>query len=135
MKQGPRDILHGLSCFLVSLSGGNSRTLNLLQGKMAASTVPVHSIPRFAEIPDSSLASPDSNGMNTANSPQDLEYESPSREWNPPMHQLNASSDSTVSSDNQHVPPDLLEPSSISRSAGIEHAMIRTPITSWTFLE
>jgi hypothetical protein len=133
MKQGPRDILHGLSCLLVSLSGGNSRTLNLLQGKMAASAVPVLSIPRFVEVPDASLTSPDSNGMNSANSPQDLEYESPSSEWNAPMHQSNESSDSTVSSDIQHVPPNALEPYSVSTPPGMKYTTIRTPLTSWTF--
>ena len=134
MKQGPRDILHGLSCLLVSLSGGNSRTLNLLQGKMAASAVPVLSIPRLVEIPDANLTSPDSNGMNSANSPQDFEYESPSSEWNPPMHQSNKSSDRTVSSDIQHVPVDRLEPSPISTSPSMKYATIKTSMTSRTFL-
>jgi hypothetical protein len=133
MKQGPRDILHGLSCLLVSLSGGNSRTLNLLQGKMAASTAPILSIPRLVEIPDPSQTSPDSNGVNSANSPRDIEYESPPSERIPPMHQSKESNDTTNSGDIQHVPLDRLESSSICTPIHMHHGTIETPMTRWTF--
>ena len=76
MTQGPRDIFHGLSCLLASLSGSNSKSLNLLQGKMAASRVPLLPIPRFVEVRDVTIASPGSNEIDPAISPRNSEYES-----------------------------------------------------------
>lgn len=138
MKQSPRDVFRGLSCLLVSLSGGNSRSLDLLQGKMAASTVPILSIPRFVDVHDANLASPDPDGMNSAVSPKDFEYEAPPSEWVPSsavasMRQRNRPKDSTFSSGIQHVPTDRLEPSSVSTLSGMNHSPFETPMTSWTF--
>ena len=69
MTQGPRDIFHGLSCLLASLSGGQSKPLNLLQGKVAASTIPFQSIPRFLEIKEDTVSSCASGELSSATSP------------------------------------------------------------------
>lgn len=50
MTHGPRDVFHSLSCLLATLSGGQSKTLTLLQGKMAAAKLPFQQIPRFIEL-------------------------------------------------------------------------------------
>ncbi len=75
MTQGPRDIFHGLSCLLASLSGGQSTTLALLQGKMTAANVPFQQIPRFIELREELVRSPDSVESVKANSPMNLSYE------------------------------------------------------------
>ena len=69
MTQGPRDIFHGLSCLLAAPSGRHSRSLALLQGKMAASSVPFQSVPRFIEKVDNSMTNPLTDQVNPANSP------------------------------------------------------------------
>ena len=75
MIQGPRDIFHGLSCLLASLSGGQSRSLALLQGKLAEANVPFQQIPRFIEISEDLVRSPDSIEPVKAISPTELSYE------------------------------------------------------------
>jgi hypothetical protein len=75
MTQGPRDIFHGLSCLLASLSGGQSKALALLQGKMAAANLPSKQIPRFIELEDNVVRSPVSVEPAFANSPTELPYD------------------------------------------------------------
>ena len=75
MTQGPRDIFHGFSCLLASLSGGQSKSLALLQGKMASANVPFQQIPRFIELKEDVIPSPDSVEPVKAISPTDLSYE------------------------------------------------------------
>jgi hypothetical protein len=58
MTQGPRDVFHSLSCLLATLSGGQSKTLTLLQGKMAAAKLPFQQIPRFIELEEDHTRSP-----------------------------------------------------------------------------
>jgi hypothetical protein len=58
MTQGPRDVFHSLSCLLATLSGGQSKTLALLQGKMAAAKLPFQQIPRFIELEEDHTRSP-----------------------------------------------------------------------------
>jgi hypothetical protein len=80
MTQGPRDIFHGLSHLLGSLSGGQSRSLALLQGKIAELKTPFVSIPRFVEIHDQVETSPSSNDARSIHSPISPDFPLP-REW------------------------------------------------------
>jgi hypothetical protein len=74
MTQGPRDLFHSLSCLLATLSGGQSKTLALLQGKMAAAKLPFQQIPRFIELEDR-VGIPVSTEPTYTNSPTELPYE------------------------------------------------------------
>ena len=73
MVQGPRDVFYGLSSLLASLSGGQSKSLALLQGKMAAAKVPVQQVPRLIEFEDDLARSP--VAVELANSPTKLLHE------------------------------------------------------------
>ena len=75
MTQGPRDVFHSLSCLLATLSGGQSKTLALLQGKMAAAELPFQQIPRFIELEEDHARSPVSVEPTYTNSPTELPYE------------------------------------------------------------
>lgn len=75
MIQGPRDVFHGLSCLLASLSGGQSKSLALLRCKMAAADVPFQQIPRFIEVADETVSSPVSMEPAFPNSPTECSYE------------------------------------------------------------
>jgi len=81
MTQGPRDIFHGLSYLLGSLSGGQSRSLALLQSKIAELKTPFVSIPRFVEIHDRAETSPSSSDAKSINSPISADFPLPRREW------------------------------------------------------
>ena len=50
VTQEPREVFHGLSSLLASLSDGNSHLLTLLQSKMAQSPVPFVTVPRLLEV-------------------------------------------------------------------------------------
>jgi hypothetical protein len=58
MTQGPHDIFHGLSYLLASLSGGQSKSLTLLQAKMATTNMPFQQIPRLIELEDDLVRNP-----------------------------------------------------------------------------
>ena len=75
MTQGPRDIFHGLSCLLASLSGGRSKSLALLQGKMVAAKVPFQQIPRFIALSGDFVKSPASVEPTFANPTTELSYD------------------------------------------------------------
>jgi hypothetical protein len=75
MTQGPRDVFHSLSCLLAALSGGQSKTLALLQGKMAAAKLPFQQIPRFIKLEEDHARSPASVEPTYTNSPTELPYE------------------------------------------------------------
>jgi hypothetical protein len=75
MTQGPHDVFHSLSYFLATLSGGQSKTLALLQGKMAEAKLPFQQIPRFIELEEGRSRSPVSVEPAYANSPPELPYE------------------------------------------------------------
>jgi len=81
MTQGPRDIFHGLSCLLAALSGGKSKSLTLLQAKMAASSVPFQQIPRFIEVHDEHTISSMSAEQTREGSPAKAEYRTNLLEW------------------------------------------------------
>ena len=137
MTQGPRDIFHGLSCLLVSLGGSNSRSLNLLQGKMAASRVPFLPIPRFVEVQDDIIASPESDEINPAISPRNSEYESPGLNERLPtsplasMHRRDRSRDSTLSTVTGDVSAARFESSFASQVPVVNHSCLE-PTVSWT---
>ena len=75
MTHGPRDLFHSLSCLLATLSGGQSKTLALLQGKMAAAKLPFQQIPRFIELEEGHVGVPVSAEPIYTNSPTELPYE------------------------------------------------------------
>jgi hypothetical protein len=77
MTQGPRDIFHGLSRLLVSLSGGQLNLVSLLQGKIASSPAPFQPIPRLIELNDGFTIGPSSREY-VLNSPLGLEHVPPS---------------------------------------------------------
>ena len=75
MTQGPRDVFHSLSCLLATLGGGQSKTLALLQGKMAAAKLPFQQIPRFIELEEAHTRSPVSVEPTYTHPPTKLSYE------------------------------------------------------------
>jgi hypothetical protein len=75
MTQGPRDIVHGLSCLLASVSSGNSKSLALLQSKMTATNGRFQRIPRLIELEDDLDRSPVSLEAVSANSPTETSSE------------------------------------------------------------
>jgi hypothetical protein len=117
MTQGPRDIFHGLSCLLASLSGGQSKSLTLLQGKMAAANMPFQQIPRFIELKDDLIRRPISLELAFANSPIERSYELKTEPFGPaptsmPFQPIHKGSDRYTASVwldgtalHQYVPP------------------------------
>lgn len=73
MIQGPRDIFHGLSCLLASLSGDQSKSISLLQAKMTAADVP--QILRFVELQDNLVQSPAPAEQTAVSLPVKVVYE------------------------------------------------------------
>jgi hypothetical protein len=137
MTQGPRDIFHGLSCLLASLSGGNSQSLTLLQGKMAESTVPFRPIPRFVEVHDDNIASPNSNELNSAISPRSADLEYSSDEWHqaPVMgshHSRNDSNETQQGSWIQPLSSNQPEPFFVSSLPVMNHDGYAAQIPIWT---
>jgi hypothetical protein len=137
MTQGPRDIFHGLSCLLASLSDGSSRSLSLLQGKMAASAVPFLPILRFVEVNDDDLASPNSNEVNSAISPAEAGFDFPPSEWIPQpavasLHQRSESNGSRPNGIVQSISPTHLEASFVSGLPVLDHPRFGAPAVNWT---
>ena len=137
VTQGPRDIFHGLGCLLASLSGGNSRSLTLLQGKMAASSVPFLPIPRLVEFHDDNEASPNSNEIKFAISPGEPHNEAPSSEWVPAsvvtaVHQRNEPNGSNFSGGFQLAPATRFEPSFLPEIPVTNHSNFGATRTAWT---
>lgn len=83
MTQGPRDIVHGLSCLLTSVSSGNSKSLALLQSKMAATNGRFQRIPRLIELEDDLDRSPVSLEPVSANSPSETSSERETEQLRP----------------------------------------------------
>jgi hypothetical protein len=139
MIQGPREIFHGLSSLLASLSGSNSRCLNLLQAKMAASSVPFLSIPRLVEVHDDNVASPDSSEIIPPLSLGEVDIEPSSRGWARPaslsaLHRRHESKESVSSSAVQPPSPDQLGSSFVSTLPLTKHDNFGMSTTIWNSL-
>jgi hypothetical protein len=136
MTQGPRDIFHGLSCLLASLGGSNSRSLTLLQAKMAASNVPFLSIPRLVEVHDDNVASPNSNEIISPLSPGEVDIEPSSRGWARPaslsaLNRRHESNESVSSSAVQPPSPNRVGSSFVSTLPLTKHDNFGVSTTTW----
>lgn len=83
MTQGPRDVVHGLSRLLASVSSRNSKSLALLQDKMAATNWRFQQIPRLIEVEDDLARSPVSLEPTLANSPTETSSELETKQLRP----------------------------------------------------
>jgi hypothetical protein len=83
IRQEPRQVFHGLSSLLASMSDGNSHLLTLLQSKISQSQVPFVSIPRLMETDEEPVPETIPQ-LNTRSIPQRSDHDNNTLKYVPP---------------------------------------------------